>query len=154
LSSTTRTVTSGRARQHPQHFEAAQVRTEQQDAAAGIQVRMQRLQSFDPHREAPQLPRQQEHAVEDGRGEGVDVAGDVEQRRRALQHAREVGARGAPFRAAPQQEIQRDRIQQRARHGAAAVTADAADQPDREPAAAFRALLPLHGPTAGRSGLR
>src|SRR5690606_7724235 len=97
----------------------------------------------DAHLEPLHLSAQHEDAVEDGRGEGVDVAGDIGQPGGAAKHTPQVVARGFALRSADEQEVQRDRIQQHARARATAVTGDVADQPDGEPAATLGPLLPV-----------
>src|SRR3546814_18624191 len=62
--------------------------------------------------------------------------------RRPAKDAGQAGARIAALVGAAQQEVGRDRVQEQPRQCPSAVTADAADQPDREPAAAFAPLLP------------
>src|SRR5690606_27055671 len=121
---------------------------------------VQPLDADHPHREPAQFAGQQEHPVEDGRGEAVDVARDVQQRGAPPQRGRQPRARGTPLRPAPDQEVQGDRVQQRARHGATAVAPDRTDQPDREPAAALGTVLPLDAhpcttsPVASRASSR
>src|SRR3546814_8293755 len=60
---------------------------------------------------------------------------------RPAEDAGQAGARIAALVGAAQQEVGRDRVQEQPRQCPSAVTADAADQPDREPAAAFAPLL-------------
>src|SRR3546814_15406030 len=61
---------------------------------------------------------------------------------RPAEDAGQAGARIAALVGAAQQEVGRERVQEQPRQCPSAVTADAADQPDREPAAAFAPLLP------------
>src|SRR3546814_10455839 len=69
---------------------------------------------------------------------------------RPAEDAGQAGARIAALVGAAQQEVGRDRVQEQPRQCPSAVTADAADQPDREPAAAFAPLLPgvVHAATS------
>src|SRR5690606_10312503 len=97
----------------------------------------------DTYVETTEASTEQEDPVEDGRGKGVDVLRHRPQPDRAAQHPRQVAARGAALGPAHQQEIQVDRIQAEAADAAPAMAGDAADQPDRETAAALGTLLPV-----------
>src|SRR5690606_11414915 len=100
------------------------------------------VQAADPDVESAHVSTQQEHAIKDRGGEGVDMAGDVREPGGSAEHATEVGARIAPLFAAAEQEVRRDRVQQQPRQPAAGAQADPAQQPHREPAAPLAALLP------------
>ena len=116
-------------RKHAQDFEAAQVRTQQQHAAALVESAVQIVEAGDGHVEAIHLPAEQEHPVEDGRGEAVDVPSHVPPGRAPPEYARQIGLGIAPLGPAPQQEIRGDRQQAGTRHAASAVTADAVRRP-------------------------
>src|SRR3546814_17864394 len=66
---------------------------EQQYAPAAVELRVDLRDVVHGDVEALDLAAEQEHPVEAGRGEGVDVARDVAQRRRPAEDAGRAGAR-------------------------------------------------------------
>ena len=76
-------------------------------------------------------------------GEAVDVLGDLPQARLAAGDALQVHARRASFRAAPEQVIQRDRIQHQPRGAASAEHCESAEHLVPECRAGFGTLEPL-----------
>src|SRR3546814_3020081 len=95
---------------------------EQQYALAAVELRVDLRDVVHGDVEALDLAAEQEHPVEDGRGEGVDVARDVAQRRRPAEDAGQAGARIAALVGAAQQEVGRDRVQEQPRPCPSAVT--------------------------------
>src|SRR5690606_23181393 len=130
-------------REHAQHLETADVRAKQQHAAVGAHLRVQFVQAKNSDIELAQVLAEQIDAIEDGRGETMDVAHDHPRRGGFAEHLGQVDMRSAPLRAATQEAIQGDRIQQHARAGAPAAQADVEDQPQGKAPAALAVLAPV-----------
>jgi hypothetical protein len=67
-------------RQHAHHFEAAKVRAEKQHAATLVELGVHVVEAGDGEAEQFQAPTEQEHPIQDGRGERMDVARAIGQR--------------------------------------------------------------------------
>ena len=136
----------GLARVNADRFEAAQVRAEQDTALAAAQGGAQRFGTLGADVEFGVATGQQQHAVDDGHGEGVDVRHDADKPLVRRLDPLEPAARCAPLLAAHEVEIQGGRHHGDAREAAPDVQDDPADQDQPEPVPAFRTLTPVrHG---------
>ena len=111
-------------RQHAQRIEAAEVRADEQHALAAFQHAIELRQTGRADVETLEALAEQEQPVENRarRSSGCACSTCHDDARRPNTRSR-YSARGAPLRPATKEEIQRDRVQKRARRAPAADSA-------------------------------
>src|SRR5688572_15557605 len=131
-----------------QDLDAAQVRADQQAAAAAREQRLYRLHPVHADLEARAALRQHLDAVEQRAGEDVEMPEHLPQPDRRGEDAPEVGARGAPRTRREGDEVGADRQQQRTSGAVAQRARDPRHEAHRKQVAALALLEPdrAHGP--------